>query len=56
MPDSWKPRRSKPMSIVRSKTVSVVSMEITLSFVVWTLLVAQVDKAGTHSPRSWELR
>ena len=54
-PDSWKPRRSKPMSIVRSKTMSVVSMEIRLGFVLWALLIAQVDKEGTHAARSWGL-
>jgi hypothetical protein len=51
-PGSWKPRQSKPMSIVRSKTVSVVRIEIRLSFVLWALLIAQVDKAGTHASRS----
>ena len=53
MPASWKPKRSKPTSMMRSKTTSVVRVEIKLSFVLWMLVIMQVDIAGTHTARIW---
>jgi hypothetical protein len=54
-PDSWKPKRSKPTSMMRSKTTSVVRVVIRLSFVLWMLVITQVDIAGTHAVRIWGL-
>jgi hypothetical protein len=47
-PDSWKPRRSKPMSIMSSKMMSVIKVVIVLSLMLRTLSV-QMASAGTHA-------
>ena len=39
------------MSIMRSKTMSLMSMVIKTSFVLWVLLIVQLDNAGTQT--SW---
>ena len=52
MPGLWKPRRSKPISIMRSKTMSVTRVVIVLSFVLWMLDTSQEDSRGFHVART----
>jgi hypothetical protein len=52
-PGSWKPRRSKPISIMRSNAMSVTRVVIMLSFVLWMSSTMQVDRRGFHVARIW---
>src|SRR6266851_7720042 len=53
MPGLWKPRRSKPISIMRSNAMSVTRVVIMLSFVLWMLDTWQEDSRGFHVARTW---
>jgi len=53
-PGSLKPRQSKPMSMMRSKAMSVVSVMIILSFVMWILVISQRPNSGIHEARIWK--
>jgi hypothetical protein len=47
--------RSKPMNIMRSKTMSVTSIGILLKFMSWVWLITQMDNPGTGEARSWRM-
>ena len=50
-PAWWKPRRSKPTSIMNSKRMSVIKVVIVLSLVL-RILTVQLGSAGTHEERT----
>ena len=42
------------MSMMRSKAMSVVSIMIILSFVLWILVISQEPDSGIHEARIWK--
>ena len=52
MPGLWKPRRSKPISIMRSNAMSVTRVVIVLSFVLWMLSTWHEVSRGFHVART----
>ena len=48
MPGWWQPRQSKPMSIMRSKTMLVTRVVIRLIFMLLMLVIVQMVSRGSY--------